>query len=200
MKNGYGFGEIVNNAISLVYTKMFYKGARLIRRPVFIRGKKFLEYGEGLTTGYNCRIEMFNIGNTVGKKLIIGKNCKIGDYVHIAAGETVTIGNNCLMASKIYISDIIHGDYSGNVECSSPDIPPDIRPLCTKAVSIGNNVWIGENVCILPGVNIGDGCVIGANTVVNRDVPDNCMVAGAPAKVIKKWDTELKLWIKCSKK
>ncbi len=114
MKNGYGFGEIFKNVISLVYTKIFYKGARLIRRPIYVRGKKFLSYGEGLTTGYNCRLEMFDTGINEDKKLIIGKNCKIGDYVHISAGESVTIGDNCLMASKIFISDSNHGEYSGS--------------------------------------------------------------------------------------
>lgn len=170
MKNGYGLGEIFKNAISLIYAKVFYKGARLIRRPIYVRGKNFLQYGEGLTTGYSCRLEMFDTGVGGVKKLIIGRNCKIGDYVHIAAGEKVTIGDNCLMASKIYISDINHGDYSGTFEHSSPDIPPDSRALYTRPVSIGNNVWIGENVCILSGVTIGDGCVIGANSVVNKDV------------------------------
>ena len=129
MKNGYGLGEIFKNVISLVYTRMFYKGARLIRRPIYVRGKRFLKYGEGFTTGYNCRLEMIDTGIVEDKKLIIGKNCKIGDYVHIAAGEKVIIGDNCLMASKIYISDINHGDYSGIFEYSSPDVPPDNRPL-----------------------------------------------------------------------
>lgn len=196
MKNGYGLAEIINNAISLIHTKIFYKGARLIRRPIYVRGKKFLQYGDGITTGYSCRLEMFDTGVGETKKLIIGINCKIGDYVHIAAGERVTIGDNCLMASKIYISDINHGDYSGVFEYSSPDVPPDNRKLYTKPVSIGDNVWIGENVCILPGVNIGNGCIIGANSIVNRDISDNCMVAGTPAKVIKRWDTELRIWVK----
>lgn len=196
MKNGYGLGEIFKNAISLIYTKVFYKRARLIRRPIYVRGKKFLHYGEGFTTGYSCRLEIFDIGNGGDKKLIIGKNCKIGDYVHIAAGERVTIGNNCLMASKIYISDISHGDYSGQFEHCSPDIPPDSRKLYTKPVSIGNNVWIGENACILSGVTIGDGCIIGANSVVNRDVPNCCMVAGSPAQEIKKYDISSDIWIR----
>lgn len=197
MKNAYGIGEIFKNVISLIYTKIFYKGARLIRRPIYVRGKIFLQYGKGFTTGYGCRLEMFDTGVGGDKKLILGQNCKIGDYTHIAAGERVTIGDNCLMASKIYISDVNHGDYSGIIEYSSPDTPPDNRPLITKPVSIGNNVWIGENVCILSGVNISDGCIIGANSVVNIDVPDNCIVAGVPAKVIKKWDAELKMWVKC---
>ncbi|WP_319001916.1 DapH/DapD/GlmU-related protein [Clostridium algoriphilum] len=196
MRNGYGLGEIFKNAISLIYTKIFYKGARLIRRPIYVRGKKFLRYGGGLTTGYSCRLEMFDIGVGGTKKLIIGSNCKIGDYVHIAAGEKVTIGDNCLMASKIYISDINHGDYSGIVEYTSPNTPPDNRPLYTRTVSIGNNVWIGENVCILPGVTIGDGCIIGANSVVNRDVRDNCMVAGSPAGIIKRYNDKAKQWTK----
>ncbi|MBU3188447.1 acetyltransferase [Clostridium bowmanii] len=196
MKNGYGFGEIFKNAISLVYTKIFYKGARLIRTPIFIRGKKLLQYGEGFTTGYSCRLEMFDTGKGGAKKLIIGKNCKIGDNVHISAGESVTIGDNCLMASKIFISDSNHGDYSGNVQHSSPDIEPDKRPLNTKSVSIGNNVWIGENVCILLGVNIGDGCIIGANSVVNKDIPSNCIAVGMPARVIKKYNCVAKQWMK----
>lgn len=196
MKNGYGVGEILKNAISLIYTKMFYKGARLIRRPIYVRGKKFLKYGDGFTTGYSCRLEMFDTGSNEEKKIIIGKNCKLGDNVHISAGESVTIGDNCLMASKIFISDSNHGDYSGNADSSSPDISPDNRPLCTKSVSIGNNVWIGENVCILLGVKIGDGCIIGANSVINKDVLSNSIAVGSPARVIKTYNFKEKQWIK----
>lgn len=198
VKNEYGLGEIFKNVSALIYTKIFYKGARLIRRPIYVRGKKFLCYGTGFTTGYNCRIEMFDTGVGGDKKLLIGYNCKIGDYVHIASGERITIGDNCLMASKIYISDINHGDYSGTFEYSSPDNPPDRRNLYTKPVEIGNNVWIGENVSILPGVRIGDGCIIGANSVVNKDIPDNCIAAGVPAEIIKKWDKTKKIWMKKS--
>lgn len=65
-----------------------------------------------------------------------------------------------------------------------------------KPIFIGNNVWIGENVCILPGVNVGSGCIIGANSVVNRDIPDNCIVAGVPTKVIKKYNFNSDKWEK----
>lgn len=199
MNNGYSLGEVFKNAKSLIYTKIFYNGARLIRTPIYVRGKKYLKYSEGFTTGYSCRLEMFDTGMGGDKKIIVGKNFKIGDYVHIAAGEKVMIGDNCLLASKIYISDINHGDYSGVFEYSLPNTPPDSRPLYTKPVKIGNNVWIGENACILPGVEIGDGCIIGANSVVNTIIPNNCIVAGVPAKIIKKWDAELKTWTKFEK-
>lgn len=196
MKNQYSLSETISTAYALICTKLFYKGARLIRRPFYCRGKSLLQFAEGFTTGYYCRFDLLSKENDNSKKLIIGKNCKIGDNVHIVASEKIIIGDNCLMASKIFISDTSHGDYSNTATDSSPDITPDERLLYTKPVRIGNNVWIGENVCILLGVKIGDGCIIGANSVVNRDMPDNCIVAGSPARVIKRWDAELQMWIK----
>lgn len=85
MKNRHGLEEIFSNAISLIYTKIFYKGVRLIRRTIYVRGKRFLQYAEGFTTGYSCRLEMFDTGAGGKKELLIGKNLKIGDYVYIAA-------------------------------------------------------------------------------------------------------------------
>ncbi|WP_430508183.1 DapH/DapD/GlmU-related protein [Rossellomorea marisflavi] len=194
MKNSYGIGEIVKNSISLLYTKIFYRNARLIRIPIYVRGKKFFHYDKGLTTGYNCRIEIFEVNPAKKSSLTIGLNCKMGDHVHIAVGEKVIIGSNCLFASKIYISDISHGDYSNLESASTPNTPPDERKLVTNPISIGDNVWLGDNVCILPGVNIGSGCVIGANAVVNKDIPDNCIAVGVPAVVIKRFEEESNTW------
>ncbi|WP_052380438.1 DapH/DapD/GlmU-related protein [Paenibacillus camerounensis] len=196
MKNSYGLGEILSNIISLVYTKVFYKGARFIRRPIYVRGKRYLTYGKGFSTGYGCRLEMFDTGKGSLEKILIGENCKIGDYVHIAAGEKVTIGSNCLLASKIFITDISHGNYTDFDMNSTPDIAPDQRPLQTSKVSIGKNVWIGENVTILPGVNIGDGVVIGANAVVNKNIPANSIAVGCPAKVVKIFNKDENKWMK----
>ena len=61
---------------------------------------------------------------------------------------------------------------------------------------IGDNVWVGDNVTILPNVHIGNGCVVGSNSVVTKDIPDNCIAVGIPAKVIKKYDFEKKKWVK----
>lgn len=190
MRNEYSASEFVTTAFALICTKIFYKNARLIRRPVYMRGKSSISYGEGLTTGHDCR---FDLAGEDKKTLIIGKHCEIGDNVHIVALEKVVIGDNCLMASKIFISDTNHGNYAGK-EQSSPETPPNERKLSTKPVSIGDNVWIGENVCILPGATIGNGCIIGANSVVNRDIPENCIAAGAPAKVVKKYNMFSQSW------
>lgn len=192
MGNKYSISEFITTTYALFCTKLFYKNARLIRRPVYMRGKSSITYCEGLTTGHACRFDLPG-GNK--KTLIIGKNCEMGDYVHIVAHENVVIGDNVLMASKIFISDTNHGEYTGS-EQSSPVTLPNDRKLVTRPVSIGNNVWIGENVCILPGVKIGNGCIIGANSVVTKDIPDNCIAAGSPAKVVKKWNEEIICWEK----
>lgn len=185
VRANYGFGEKAFMALALIYTKLFWRRARLIRLPVRIRGKKALYYGEGFTLGYSCRIEIH--GELNRKKLVIGKNCIVGDYAHIAANHSMQIGDDVLMASRVYISDTSHGSYDGDGD-SSPGSLPNERPIVYKEVVIGNRVWIGENVSILPGVTIGDGVIIGANSVVTKDIPTCTIAAGCPAKVIKKWN------------
>ncbi|MEI2393118.1 DapH/DapD/GlmU-related protein [Priestia megaterium] len=197
IKNQYSTIELIKNTCSFIYTRIFFRKARLIRLPFYLRGRCYLSYGEGFTTGYNCRIEMFDFNKKNDKKIIIGQNTKIGDYVHIAAGEKVIIGDNCLFASKIYISDISHGVYDGSQQQdSNPMLPPDKRELTTNPVIIGNNVWLGENVSVLPGVKIGNGCVIGANSVVTKSIKDNTIAVGVPAKAIKEYDIEKQKWIR----
>ena len=143
MGNNYSISEFISTTFALICTKLFYKNARLIRRPIYMRGKSSISYGEGLTTGHACR---FDLPGENKKTLIIGKNCEMGDNVHIVAHEKVVIGDNCLMASKIFISDTNHGNYAGENQ-SSPNTPPNDRNRITKPVSIGNNVWIGEKMC-----------------------------------------------------
>ena len=190
MKISYSPSEFVKNCWSLFCTKLFFRPARLIRRPTYIRGKKGICFGEGFTTGYRCRFDIFNAedGNA---KLDIGKNCKIGDNVHFVASQKVTVGDDCLMASNIFISDTNHGG-----ENDHPMTPPDSRELTTNPVKIGKCVWIGEGVAVLPGSEIGDGCIVGAHSVVKGKIPPYTIVVGAPAKVIKKYEFETGLWQK----
>jgi acetyltransferase-like isoleucine patch superfamily enzyme len=188
----YSPSEFVRNAVALPLTKAFFPGARLVRRPVFIRGRRHAAFGQGLTTGYRCR---FDLGGSKhgGTLLTVGRNCYLGDNVHIVASEWVEIGDNCLMASNIFISDTSHGRYQGPAQ-SRPDSNPNLRPLYSRPVTIGDNVWIGENVCVLPGVSIGNGCIVNANAVVTKSVPVGCIVAGVPARVIKRWSEDAGEW------
>jgi len=148
-----------------------------------------------LTTGVGCRLEAFpSIFNL--KTLRFGDNVQINDYVHITAMSSVIIGNNVLMASKIYISDCSHGYYDGKSNDSIPDTHPIDREYKTAPVRIEDNVWIGESVSILPGVTVGENSIIGANSVVTKNIPANCIAVGNPARVIKKYNFETKIWEK----
>jgi lipopolysaccharide O-acetyltransferase len=110
--------------------------------------------------------------------------------------ESVIIGNNVLLASKIYISDCSHGCYSGNVNDSNPDTLPVDRPLFSNPIIIEDNVWLGEFVSVLPGVTIGKGTIVGANSVVSKSLPPNVIAVGSPAKPIKKFNFQTSRWEK----
>lgn len=191
----YGFFGVLRLIRSLVYTKIFFPKARLIRLPFDLRNSKFVDLGENLTTGFGCRIEAHPINKNAKTCIFIGEDVEINDYVHIAAGESVTIGNNVLIASKVFISDLNHGSYKGEFQ-DHPNTHPNSRKLSTAPVLIKENVWIGEGVCIMPGVTIGSGSIIGASSVVTKSIPNYCIAVGSPAKVVKKFDFEQNKWVK----
>lgn len=127
---------------------------------------------------------------SVGEKVWIAKtfSCDNGKKIHIGSNFTgnfnltildireVTIGDNVMIGPNTLITTVGH-----------PLSPMGRRKHMAhaKPVTIGNDVWIGGNVTILPGVTIGNNVVIAAGAVVNKDIPDNCVAAGVPAKVIK---------------
>ena len=116
-------------------------------------------------------------------ELTIGEGADIGEYTHITARGHMRIGKYLLTGRWVTITDNSHGD----TDKESIMEPPAWRRLCSKGdVTIGDNVWIGDKATILPGVTIGDGAIIAANAVVTKDVPAYCLVAGCPAKIIKR--------------
>lgn len=193
-KSNYGLIETMQNIGFVLRSRVCYPGTRMIRFPVIIRGKKFIDFGRDLTTGRNCRFEVN--GEHVGKRLFFGKNVNIGDYVSIRCANRITIGDNVLMGSRVLIIDNSHGQYEGELH-DSPDVPPNERVVYSKPVKIGNNVWIGEGAIIQQGVSIGDGSIIAANSVVTKDVPEKCIVGGVPSKVLKVWNGKKECWEKC---
>jgi lipopolysaccharide O-acetyltransferase len=191
--NQYGYFGIIQLTIDFCLTKLFFSKARIIRFPIDIRGNKFISISNGLTTGRYCRIEAYP-NNNKSTVIIFGENVQMNDFVHITAMNKVHIGNNVLLASKIYISDCSHGFYEGNENDSSPFEHPINRKYKVSEVIIKDNVWIGESVSVLPGVTIGQNSIIGANSVVTKDIPDNCIAVGNPAKVVKKYNLDKKVW------
>lgn len=111
----------------------------------------------------------------------------IGHFSHIVGLHDLCIEKNVLIADRVFISDCTH-------EYNKIDMPVGRQSIITsKAVIIGEDSWIGENVCIC-GASIGKHCVIGSNSVVTKDIPDYCVAAGIPAKVIKKYNFEKNSW------
>lgn len=110
-----------------------------------------------------------------GYNVRIGNNVGIGNYVVIWGSGGVTIGNDVLIAAHSVITSDGH-DVNAKLFRETLSVAP---------VKIGDNVWIGASVNILPGVTIGDNAIIAAGSVVNKDIPANSIAAGVPAKVVK---------------
>lgn len=151
--------------------------------------------GAHFRAGKRCRIEMVVEHNneTYMPQLSVGRNVSMNDDVHIGCAQHISIGNDVLMASKVFISDHNHGDYSGDNQ-HGPDISPSDRPLVCAPVVIGDRVWLGEMVSVLPGVTIGEGSIIGSNSVVSRDIPPMTIAVGSPARPVKYFDSATGTW------
>jgi acetyltransferase-like isoleucine patch superfamily enzyme len=123
--------------------------------------------------GYDAKV---SIKVAEAASLIIGDDVFLNGGVSIEAWREVRIGSNVLMAP-----------YASIIDDDRHEMEPGAR-RDKGPVIVGDNVWLGRNVAVLPGVRIGDGSVIGANSVVSRDIPAGCFAAGAPARVIRNLD------------
>lgn len=189
----------VKNSLFIRFFRFFYKS-------------KFKEFGNGSSILFPLNLNglrNISIGNNVcidnkawlaaiahtGEQqceLIIGDGTCIGNFNHIYATKSIVIGKNVLTADKVYISDNLHG-------YDNIDLPILRQPIKQIGnVVIGDGSWLGENVCVI-GAKIGKNCVIGANSVVTRDIPDYCVAIGAPAKVIKQYCFDTNEWKKVKK-
>lgn len=192
----YGFLGTLRMVRNVILTKIFYSKARVIRFPFDIRNRKYIDLGTSLTTGTGCRLEAHPITeDSDAKCIIIGKNVELNDYVHIVAREKVEIQDNVLVAGKVFISDLNHGSYGRDGMHDSPLTLPNDRKLYSTPVVIEEGAWIGESVVILQGVTVGKGSIIGAMSVVTKNIPPYSIATGIPAKVIKKYDFEKNQWI-----
>lgn len=192
----YGVIGSTNLLLGFIFTKLFFYPARLIRFPFEIRNKKYVRIGKGFTSGKYCRIEAHPVDKDQKYCISIGENVQINDSVHIVGSTGVYIGNNVLIAGKVFITDLNHGSYgTENVHDKPTSIPHD-RQLRNSPVRIEDNVWIGEFVSVLPGVVIGSGSIIGTMSVVTRSIPPNCIAVGSPAKVIKIYNEISQEWEK----
>ena len=182
---------------------------RFLLKKLKGRRRLYAEYGESSVIASTIKTsspENIYIGNhvTIGKSTWIeakpltgSKECRlvfkdgvtIGEYNHIYATKSIVFEKDVLTANYVYISDNLHS-YE---DVTQPIKKQPIKQL--KPVVIGKGSWIGEHVSII-GASVGEHCVIGANSVVTKDIPDFCVAVGAPAIVVKRYDREKGCWRK----
>ncbi len=154
-----------------------------------------IEFPKNIFIGSNVLIRKFAwlaanpLTGNKNCKLIIGDGTYIGNYAHFYATSKIEIAKKVIIADRVYISDNSHGYKNINL----PVIDQPITQL--QEVLIDEGAWLGENVCIV-GASVGKNSVIGANSVVTKNIPDYCIAVGMPAKVIKRYCFDRNDWFK----
>jgi len=174
-------------------------GVRAIRvgPRAHMRGLSNISVGEDFSCGEGLWLEAVTRygGQVFNPRMRIGNHVRISNWTHIACTNSVTIGDHVLIGSKVMITDHNHGHFGAGA--TPPEIPPAERPLeGDRFVTIGAKVWLGDGVVVCPGVTIGEGSVVGGNAVVTSDVPPYTLVAGVPARPLRRYDPIQESWIK----
>lgn len=168
--------------------KEFGAGSRIMP-PFRYYGLNQISLGGKGTINRDCWIHV--VGgreDDESAKIVIQAHAGIGMGATISAAQQVIIGEYVLLARNVYISDHAHAYENLDMPIMHQGID-SIAP-----VSIGRNTWLGENAVVLPGVTIGQHCVIGANAVVNTSIPDFSVAVGAPARVVRQFNKNSGQW------
>lgn len=163
-----------------------------INSPLSIFHPEYVEIGNDTNIMLNARLDCWPsyAGIKLDPKLVIGDRTQLGLNFTAICSDRLYIGDDVLVAGGVIITTQNHG--------MDPESERSYQrqPLISAPVYIENGCWIGEHAAILPGVTIGEKSIIGANSVVTKDIPAYSIAAGIPAKVIKTWDFEQHCWVK----
>ncbi|MFY7813820.1 MAG: acyltransferase [Chryseobacterium taeanense] len=140
--------------------------------------KEGIEFGENVSIGAFSRIIVSTSFNNIGEKIKIGNNVGIGEFAYLGGSGGLEIGDECIVGQYLSCHPENH-----NYE----DLETSIRHqgVNRKGIKIGKNCWIGSKVTILDGVEIGNGCILAAGSVITKSFPDNSIIGGVPAKLLK---------------
>ncbi|MEN8884906.1 MAG: acyltransferase [Winogradskyella sp.] len=140
---------------------------------IVVEANAYIKFGDNVTIKNNTTIYAKK-----NSKITFGNNTSTGHDTEISANKSITIGSDVIMGANTYITDSNHG-------YSMTGIPFREQPMEIGSVEIGNNVWLGRNAMILKGSNVGSDTVVAAGAVVTKCFPENIILGGVPAKVIK---------------
>ena len=146
-------------------------------------GEAWIEVGEGSLIGAQVSLTAGLVpGHELGDSpvLRVGNRCVIGRGSHIIAHHSIVIGDDVFTGPYVYVTDQNHA-------YADPDVPVGRQWPSNTAVSIGPGTWLGAGVIVLPGARIGRNVVVAAGSVVRGLVPDRCVIAGVPAKVVREY-------------
>jgi acetyltransferase-like isoleucine patch superfamily enzyme len=131
-----------------------------------------LRIGRWAWIGHGCKIRVHEGAVEIGAKTVIGQECTISAFQH------VSIGRECILADRVMLIDFDHG-------VTEVERPIRLQGIYKRDVRVGNNVWIGYGACVLRGITVGDNSIVGTSAVLTHDVPDNAVVGGVPARLIR---------------
>jgi acetyltransferase-like isoleucine patch superfamily enzyme len=134
-----------------------------------------LHFGRWVWIGHGTKIRCHEGKVYIGDKTVLGQECTISAYQHVSIGE------QCILADRVMLIDFDH-----NV--AEVERPIRVQGIYKRDVRVGSNVWIGFGAQIMRGVSVGDNAIVGAGSIVTKDVPANAVVGGAPARVIRMRD------------
>lgn len=161
----------------LIYAKLLFsrceRGVR-IGQYMHVRGGKNIILGENVRFDIQCSMDARGGSIAIGDRTGFNQNVNINATI---AGS-ITIGNDCLIGPNVLLRSANHNFESHSINMNQ-------QGHTGSHIVIGNNVWIGANAAILPGAAIGDGCIVAAGAVVNKSFPENTILGGVPAKIIK---------------
>jgi acetyltransferase-like isoleucine patch superfamily enzyme len=189
------FKDARDKAYTLLwYRFLFYSigSNSSVAPPFYTYRPEFIELGSRVSIGPHCRIEAYPVNPDTDNPIPIlrmGDRVRLGHGVLLSCRESLVIEDEVLIAGGCYVSDNNHstdprhGSYRDQLVLSSP-------------TRIGKGAWLGQNVCVLAGSNIGECSVIGAGSVVHGHIPAYCVAVGVPARVVKQYCFTTKKWVR----
>jgi acetyltransferase-like isoleucine patch superfamily enzyme len=179
-----GWVRIRSKCFSLLISGAFAQFGRrsVLTAPIRLHGESRIAIGDGVFLGSDCWLQALPDGENQTVAITVGNGTSIAGSCVISAVRSVLLEEYVLLARNVYISDHIH-EYG---DASLPILSQGVTKI--EPVLIKRGAWLGQNVVICPGVTVGRGAVVGANSVVNADIPDFSVAVGSPARVVKKID------------